>query len=124
MRKAQGVGTIETYPSSQYLCVLPPSSDSHRYDLPEDQRRLETCLHDSDNSLDYHITQNLSLRHFISDSKSRYFRLHPLLVESVQRIFLWIYKYYGVPIRVVKSYEIYSQLLDSRKLYAFGQACT
>ena len=113
---------METYANSQFLCVLPPASQSALYTIPDNQYDLRACLHDSDNSLDHYMTQNLTLRQFLSGGSFRYFRLHPMLAESAQMIEFWMDKYYNATVDIIKSYEVYSELSDSKKMHSYGQA--
>ena len=122
VKKSDGVGTVQTFQSAQFLCVLPPASDNILYTINQsDPRWLPTCLHDSDARHLQPLTTTFSLDQFMSPNSSRYFRLHPQLVESVEEISNHVSKTFGTHMSIVKGYQTESTVGDPHRLHHFGQ---
>lgn len=122
VKKSDGVGTVETFPSAQFLCVLPPDADKALYAIDEaDPRWLPTCLYDSDARLLQPLTTTFSLQQFVPVNSSRYFRLHPQLVESVEDVNKYMQKMFGVGISIVRGYQTESTVGETHRLHHFGQ---
>lgn len=119
MRKSDGVGIVQTFPTAQFLCVVPPIIVGAKYDTDQsDTRWLPTCLHDSDGRLQEPLTEAFPVETFVSADYSRYFRLYPALVESLEDVRVTMEKDFNAEVSVVRAYETAA---EPHKLHHYGQ---